>query len=420
MNNIALLFPGQGSQYIGMAKELYNRYSIAKEVFEEADETLGFRLSRLCFEGSMEDLTKTENTQPALLTSSVAAFSVYMNEVGIEPTCLAGHSLGEITALCCTGAIRFADAVKIVRRRGKFMQEAVAVGVGGMVAVNGVDHNIIEAECRKSSKDGQVVVVSNYNSPDQIVISGSTEALSDVINNLKRMDARIIPLKVSAPFHSPLMKPASEKLKEELLKYTYYDMKWPVISNLYSQPYPDRESIIEYLSLQLIQPVKWHGSMSYLNKLGVNTAIEIGPQVVLKNLMKKNYSHIKTFSFENEKDIQGVKVHLSKNDAVNEDINNMSIITKCIAEAVCSKNSNWDNDEYQKGVIESYKKMQVIKNELKDEGANPSIDQVKEVIAMLDVILKTKKIPDYERIESFRRIFEETGTEQLFLDFLSV
>ncbi len=415
MNKVVLLFPGQGSQYVGMGKALCESFTEARETFEEANEALGFDLGKLCFEGDMEELTKTENTQPAILTASMAAFRVYMKEIGIEPAYTAGHSLGEFAALCCSGAVKFSDAVKIVRQRGKFMQQAVAVGVGGMAAVSGIGQSTIEDECGKASKGGKLVVVSNYNSPDQIVISGHLEAVEEAGAKLKALGARVIPLKVSAPFHSPLMQPAADLLNEELSKYTYYDLKYPVLSNYTALPYQGKESIIDNLTKQIVQPVRWQASMQYLKVEGVNLGVELGPQTVLRNLMKKNAPEIKTYSYDNDEDVKAVKRKLLSGE---QDIENgMEVITKCIAAAICTKNSNWDEQAYQKGVVEPYRKIKNLKEEIIKENRQPSIEEVGQALNMLKSVLLTKMLPTEEQKEYINKILEETKTKELFKNF---
>jgi [acyl-carrier-protein] S-malonyltransferase len=416
VNKTALLFPGQGSQYVGMGKSICEKFPVAKQTFEEANDALGFDLQKLCFEGDINELTKTENTQPAILTSSVAAFKVYMQEIGIVPEYTAGHSLGEFSALCCAGAIGFYDAVRIVRNRGKFMQEAVAVGVGSMAAISGIDQSIIEDECSKISNDGHIVVISNYNSPDQIVISGHINAVSSAGEKLKAMGARVTPLKVSAPFHSPLMKPAADRLKEELLKYAFNDLKWNVISNVTANPYPNQDKIIEYLSMQIVQPVRWQASMEYLQKQKDLLAIEMGPRTVLKNLMSKNAPNIKTISFDSENDLQAVRTQLSQIEQKVLD-NTMAVLTKCIAITVCTKNRNWDNDEYQKGVVEPYRQIQSMKDTLEKEGRQPTTIEAMDALEKLRLIFITKRTPIEEQVERFNQIFDETGLKGLFPDF---
>lgn len=419
MKKTAFLFPGQGAQYVGMGKKLCDIYTSAARTFEEANDALEFNLSKLCFEGSIEELTKTENTQPALLTASVAAFRVFMEEYGIEPSYLAGHSLGEISALVCAGGIDFSDAVKIVRERGRFMQEAVPQGIGAMAAVSGIDRELIEKECSTYAGSNQVVVVSNYNSPDQIVISGHTSAVNAVGEKLKKLGAGIIPLKVSAPFHSPLMQPAADRLRAELYKYTYKELKYPVLSNVTAQPYTGHTSIIENLAAQIVSPVRWTESVLFLKQNAICTAVELGPKNVLKNLMKKNAPDIKTYSFDMEEDAELLKGELSEGaeSAGIYDPNSPTVVTRCLATAVCTRNYNWDNHEYQKGVIEPYKRIQRLQEELEKQKKQPSRKQMEDALEMLRSVFRTKKTPSEEQAERFTQIFEETGTFELFKNF---
>ncbi len=422
MKKTAFLFPGQGAQYVGMGKKLCDIYTSAARTFEEADNALEFNLSKLCFEGSIEELTKTENTQPALLTASVAAFRVFMEEYRIEPSCLAGHSLGEISAVVCAGGMDFSDAVKIVRERGRFMQEAVPQGIGAMAAVSGIDWELIEKECSTYAGGNEVVVVSNYNSPDQVVISGHTSAVNAAGEKLRKLGANIIPLKVSAPFHSLLMQPAADRLRAELHKYTYKEFKYPVLSNVTAQPYAGHTSVIENLAAQIVSPVRWTESMIFLKQNGISTAVELGPKNVLKNLMKKNVPDIKTYSFDIEEDLELLKGGFSENSESAEcagsyNPNLPTVVTRCLATAVCTRNYNWDNDEYQKGVIEPYKRIQRLQEELEKQKKQPSKEQMEDALEMLRSVFRTKKTPSEEQAERFTQILEETGTFELFQDF---
>jgi [acyl-carrier-protein] S-malonyltransferase len=419
MNKIAFLFPGQGSQYIGMGKKLCEEFPVAKYTFEEANEVLNFDLQRLCFRGSLEELTKTENTQPAILTASIAAFRVYMQEIGILPENTAGHSLGEISALSCAGVIKFDEALRIVRLRGKYMQEAVPYGCGSMAAVSGIDKVVIEKECEKITKENHIVVISNYNSVDQIVISGHTKAVAEAEEILKTRGARVIQLKVSAPFHSPLMQQAADRFREELVKITSGKVMWPVISNVTAEPYPDGSSIIEYLSLQIVKPVMWQSSMAFINKSGVNIAIEMGPQAILKNLMKKNVTSIDVCSLESVEDVKKLSEELVNGTKKDENTikNGLKFLTKCIAISVCTKNRNWDNDLFREGVIDPYEKIKSMKDELVRSGRQASLEQLKEALFLLKKILKTKITPVDEKIEWFNQLFDETETKNIFKDF---
>lgn len=408
MNKLAFLFPGQGAQYIGMGGKLCENFSVAGQVFDEANEALDFDLKKLCLQGSMDELTKTENTQPAILTASVAAFKVYMQEIGIKPDYTAGHSLGELSALCCAGGIQFTDAVRLVRQRGRLMQQAVPEGIGSMAAVSGVEKEIIEKECYLVSKEGNIVVVSNYNSLEQIVISGHVKAVNAVGEQLKSMGARVVYLKVSAPFHSPLMQPASDSFREELKKYNFCEMEWPVISNVTAKPYPGKEQIIDYLSVQITNPVKWQSTIEYLQNSGINKAVEMGPKAVLKNLLRSNTS-ISIFSSETKEDILHLKKKLVSEKETETVNNGMMFITRCIATAVSTKNRNWDENMYQKGVVESYRKLVLLKEELIKGSTQPTEEHIEEALHLLKQILDTKLLPDNEQKDRLNKLFLETG-----------
>ncbi len=411
MKKLAFLFPGQGAQYIGMGSKLCDNFSIAGQAFDEANEALGFDLKKLCFQGSLDELTKTENTQPAILTASVAAFRVYMQEVGIKPDYTAGHSLGELSALCCAGSIDFKDAVRLVRQRGSLMQEAVPEGMGSMAAVSGVDKEIIEKECSRVSKDGNIVVVSNYNSLEQIVISGHVKAVNDAGEQLKSLGARVVYLKVSAPFHCPLMQPAADKFREELEKYNFSEMEWPVISNVTAKPYPGKDHIIDYLSQQITNPVKWQSTIEYLQKSGIDKAVEMGPKAVLKNLMRSNAT-VTVFSSETTEDISTMKKKLLCAKDSEKPVNNgLKFITSCIAAAVSTKNRNWDENAYQKGVVEPYRKLVEMKEELIKQTIQPTQEHIEEAVDLIKQIFNTKLLPVNEQSERLNQLYKEAGLQ---------
>lgn len=415
---LVLLFPGQGSQYVGMGKNLYENYESARKVFDEANEVLGFDMLNMMFGGDINDLTKTENTQPALLTVGVAAYQVYMQEVGIKPEIMAGHSLGEITALCCSGAISYGDALKIVRERGKLMQEASGEGTGAMAAITGIDKYAIENVCANISNGHQVVVVSNYNSKEQTVISGHKEAVLKAQEELAELGARVIPLKVSAPFHSPLMESASVKLKEYLLKFSFADMDCPVLSNVTGMPYPDSNVIPDYLANQMVEAVRWSETMEYINNAGIMKGAELGPQTVLKNLFRKSYKDIEIFSFDNIEEIEKMK-GIKNPESQIPNKNKLDFIIRCLAISVCTRNSNWDNEEYSKGVIEPYRKINQMLLSLEEANKVPTLEQMKEALDMLNSVFETKRTPLEESRERFKQLLDETGTESLFTGLIS-
>jgi [acyl-carrier-protein] S-malonyltransferase len=419
MKKLALLFPGQGSQYVGMGKALCSKYPIAQQIFEQANQALGFDLQKLCFEGDLKELTKTENTQPAILTVGVAAFKVFMQELKVIPQFMAGHSLGEITALTCAGAIHFTDAVKLVRQRAQYMQEAVPIGVGAMAAVSGPDQETIETECRNYSTEENFVAISNYNSSDQIVISGHIKAVNHIGDKLTQMGAKVIPLKVSAPFHSPLMQPAANHFGDELNNYLFSDLVCPVISNVNALPYKNKQEIIPNLTLQIVKPVQWQSSIEYLRSQGIGLVIEMGPQSVLKKLVKRITPKIEAYSYDDENDIKTLKTIIEPDSfTINKQKKDEpTVVTRCLAIAVCTRNRNWNNEEYQKGVIEPYQKIQRMQEELEKEKRKPSSEQMYQALEMLRSVFDTKKVPLDEQIARFNQIFEETKTREVLSDF---
>lgn len=284
---VAFLFPGQGSQHAGMGKDLVDNFKVAREIFEEANDALGFDLASMCFDGPEEDLKLTANTQPAILTTSIAALKVVARETDLTPSYAAGHSLGEYSALVCAEAISFADAVRTVRQRGAFMQEAVPVGVGSMAAIIGLESEEIESVC-DAAAEGEVVSPANYNSPGQVVIAGHTSAVERAITLAKEKGAkRAMPLPVSAPFHCSLMIPAGERLSEVLADIEFLPMSLPVVSNVEAVPNSSHERLPSLLVNQVSAPVLWDASISKMVAEGVSRFVEIGPGKVLSGLVKR-------------------------------------------------------------------------------------------------------------------------------------
>jgi len=297
MKQTAFLFPGQGSQYVGMGKEFYDNFRVAKEVFEEADDALRFSISSLCFQGPEEALKLTENTQPAVLTTSIAALRVLQSEKGIPPHLTAGHSLGEYSALVASGALAFADAVQIVRLRGRFMQEAVPVGEGAMAAILGMEREQIEKLCEEVSS-GEVLTPANFNCPGQIVIAGHSKAVERAIERVKQEGKKAVLLPVSAPFHSPLMKPAGERLEKALDGIAVRDLKVPVVTNVEAEINTSKERVKGLLVAQVSSPVRWEESILRMTEDGIEQVFEIGPGKVLSGLMKRINPKVETKNLE--------------------------------------------------------------------------------------------------------------------------
>jgi [acyl-carrier-protein] S-malonyltransferase len=284
---VAFLFPGQGSQAVGMGKALSDEFAVARKTFAEADEALGMALSRLCFEGPLEELTLTANTQPALLTVSTALSRVLGDDLGITPSWAAGHSLGEFSALVAAGALGFRDTLRVVRERGRAMQAAVPAGSGSMAAILGLDLPALERICAEAQQ-GEVVSPANLNGAGQIVIAGHSGAVARAVELAKANGAkRALPLSVSAPFHCALMAPAAERLREVLEPIAVSAPRLPVINNVEAEPYAGAERIKDLLVRQVVSPVRWEDCGRKLAALGCTAAIEVGPGRVLGGLMKR-------------------------------------------------------------------------------------------------------------------------------------
>lgn len=283
----ALLFPGQGSQRVGMGRDLAHAHEVARRTYDEADDVLGFALSKLCFEGPEDELTLTKHAQPAILTTSIAVFRVLM-EKGLGFDIVAGHSLGEWTALVAAGALALRDAVRLTHLRGTYMQEAVPVGQGAMAALMGLDLAATRAVCERASRPGEPVEPANLNGGGQIVISGHTAAVDRAMAEAKASGAKLAKkLAVSAPFHCSLMKPAADKLAAAMADLVIATPKVPVVANVTAEPTTDASRIKDLLVQQVTGSVRWEESVQTMAKLGVTRAYELGSGAVLKGLVKK-------------------------------------------------------------------------------------------------------------------------------------
>lgn len=317
MSKIALLFPGQGSQKVGMGKAAFEASPIVRAVFAAADQALSFSLSELIFNGPEEELRLTYNTQPALLSTSIALYRLFQSEAEIKPAFVAGHSLGEYAALVVAGSLSFADAVKTVYKRGQFMDEAVPAGVGAMSAVLNLDRESLDQICAAVSTPNNLVQPANYNCPGQIVISGHADAVKQAGEKALEMGARkVVPLVVSGPFHSALMESAAKRLAEVLANLTLQDASIPVVTNITAQPITKANEIENALVKQVASPVLWEDTIQFLLAEGVDTFIEIGSGTVLAGLVRKVDRKATVYNVQDPESIQKTITLLQKSEGV--------------------------------------------------------------------------------------------------------
>lgn len=304
-SSIAFVFPGQGSQKVGMLAAAHERFQAVRDTFSEASEALGYDMWDLVQNGEQQALNLTETTQPVLLTSSVALWRAWLEQGGPQPSMMAGHSLGEFSALVCAGTLQFVDAVKLVKQRGAFMQTAVPVGEGAMAAILGLDDDVINDICTRSAADtGQVVAAVNFNSPGQVVIAGQVGAVDAAIEALKNAGAkRAMPLPVSAPFHTSLMKPAGERLAEVVAGLELRAPQIPVVHNVHAATESDPDKIRSLLVEQIYSPVQWTGCIETIVHQGVSRFVECGPGKVLSGLSRRIDKSLQSYSLEEPDDL---------------------------------------------------------------------------------------------------------------------
>ncbi|PYS05304.1 MAG: [acyl-carrier-protein] S-malonyltransferase [Acidobacteria bacterium] len=302
---VAFVFPGQGAQYAGMGRDISEKFSEARAAFAEADTALEFRISRLCFEGPEEKLKLTENTQPAIVTVSIAMFRVLEGK-GVRPDFVAGHSLGEYSALVAAGAMKLGEAARLVRNRGRYMQEAVPVGEGAMAAIVGLDLPVVQSICDRAA-EGQIVSPANLNSPGQIVIAGNRDAVERAVALAKEARAKMaVLLKVSAPFHCALLKPAEERLSVDLDRCVFTELRHPLVTNVDAAVIRTGAEARSALKRQVSRPVRWHESIQRLLDEGVRTFVEVGPGKILLGLIRSIDKSATMLNAEDEKSVENV------------------------------------------------------------------------------------------------------------------
>ncbi len=412
MLRTCMLFPGQGAQYKGMGLHLYERYGFAKTRLAEASDAIGIDLLRLIREGPEEQVTLTVNAQPAILVTSFIAYEAIREETGLEPAYMAGHSLGEITALSCAGAIPFYDAVRLVRMRGQFMQQAAAPGEGAMISIIGPPAEQIARVCEEQSGDDGIAVISNYNADEQTVISGNRAVVERCAQQLQEAGGRIVPLQVSAPFHSPLMEGAAAQFRTEAEKLDYSPLQATVISNVTAAPYANEAAIADTLTTQLTAPVQWVQSMRLLAAEGVVLAVDTGPSTIVANLLKKTSPGMKLFAYDSEAERN--RLHQTFRQAKSSKPSSRTFLSRCLAIAVSTPNANWHHEEYEEGVAKPYKEIHRLQLQLDEEGRAPTEEEMARAVHMLRSVFHTKRTPVDEQRMRYEQLMRDTGTENLF------
>lgn len=400
----AFLFPGQGSQHAGMGQDLARDFAVYRDTFREASDVLGFDMAKLCFEGSEAELRNTVNTQPAVLTCSIAAFRLLRTETGLQPDYLAGHSLGEYSALVASGSLLFEDALRAVRLRGGAMQEAVADGAGAMLAVTGVPEYLLAYWCSAVSSGTNLVSISGINSAAQLTVSGSREAVDTVREKVQEYGGQAVSLKVSAPFHCALMKPAADQLLAHLGQVNFRPQQVPVISNVTALPYNDPADSAALLAEQVTAPVQWQKTILYFEEQGVRRMVELGPGKVLRNLLRgRNWLDVKGAG--NRSDWEQLREHWM--------LRAPSLLDRTLGLIVSAPNRNTSAEAYNTGVIARYRKMEALKKELAEAQRKLQPEEEIYVLENFLHILRAKQLSEQEIKMRLGQLINETGCHHL-------
>lgn len=415
MKQIAVMFSGQGSQYLGMGKKLFERDGATRALFDGASRLLGLDMAQLCFSGPAEELNRTENTQPALLLCSVADYRHFRARTGVTPAFMAGHSLGELSALVAAEAMSLDDGLLLARARGLAMSRCATEVKTGMHAVTRLERATVEQVCAATPGFGTDFVLANVNAPGQFVLSGSVAAMEAVGAALKQAGGVIIPLKVSGPFHSPYMAAAAEEFGAALARVDWRNARVPVLSNMDGRAHGEGQQIARALMAQMTGPVLWSDTMQELQRLGIDAYLEAGPGAVLKKLALNNLPGACALGLDVDDDAAAIEqLFAAELRAVQQ---RPSVVGRCMAVAVCTQNKNWNDDDYQQGVIDPYRQLQALQEGLEQAGAQPNAQQMRQALDCLGRIFATKGTPEDERAWRLSQIIESTGTEEVLADY---
>ncbi|MBY0207121.1 MULTISPECIES: ACP S-malonyltransferase [Paenibacillus] len=390
MKKSAFIFPGQGTQYVGMGKTLHDQFSSARETFEEANDVTGIDITKLCFEGSLLKLSQIDMAQLAIVTASVAAYRVLKEELELEPDYVAGHSLGEYSALVASGVISFKDALKLLQLRGELCFPYCNSGKGSMSIIDHVQSGLIENICSKVSSVGCQVSIACYNAPLQTVITGDAKAVMEAEDAAVMLGGGVTPLMMSGPFHSPILQPVANLMERELKDLKVSNFSFPVMSNVTGLPYTTPESVRELLLSHLTHPVKWMDILHYLSINNIDVMVEVGPQHILTNLLKLNDAPFSTYSF-------GIANELPSLSALKpKKYSDIEFMAQCLKAAVTTRNRNLDESAFE-SAIEAYTELEQIDREVNLHRNILSNKQRERAIQLLTQVLVNKQVPLNER-----------------------
>ncbi|WP_193774404.1 ACP S-malonyltransferase [Vallitalea guaymasensis] len=414
MDKIALVFPGQGAQYVGMGESFYNNYLICRQTYEEASDISGVDVAKLCFKSSLGTLSKMNNMQLAVTTTCVAIARAYFYEYGMTPQFCAGHSVGEISAFITSGAVRFSDGIKILMKRGELLEDVYKQNIGTMLIAEEVDYKTVESliEDSKLNKD---VYISCESSHNQILLSGTNEGIEIMQEKLLDSDARITPLITSTPMHCPLMGSIQKKFYDYLLEFEYYPFRIPVITNLHGRPFSDPELIPEVMSKHLTHPVQWKNIIECMDKYGVSIALEMGPKNLVTNLIENIAPEMTAYCFGKKMDRKYFHENFLGDENYKKDI--PEFMSRCLGIAVATQNANTSNENYQKGVVDNYNNIKKLHKDITDSHRKILKTDMEMAIQYLENILKAKNVPERERRSWIKQLLDETSNYYLLEEY---
>lgn len=414
MGRTAFVFPGQGAQHIGMGIAICGESSAAKDAFNEASDVLGYDVYNFCKQGKVSEFSRMEVIFPAILTVGVASYRAICQQMNVQADFLAGHSLGEYTALVCSGAVRFSDMLKIAHKRGQIAQRVADKGIGYMSIIDNISIPWAQEICRQLQTNGHNVLISAYNSQSQVAISGNSVDVEFAENEFIKKDATITPLIFSPPFHCVLMQEIVDELRDILKKIEYQPFSIPVISNIDAMPYSSENDIVEYLCQQMVQPVQWTQILDFFAQTQVSKIFDMGPQAILSNLIKQYKPTISVYSIAKKEERDALRRIVPSrgrySDVKRQGIYN--IVTRCMAMAVSTCNYNVDVTAYQSGVMQPYEKLEALAENIEKSNEIRTEKYICESFYNLDKIFESKHVPVCERLRRYDILLSELDYEE--------